>query len=168
MIKDKKYRTEILIICIAVPILTGTISALITGDMMKNYHFLNKPSLSPPGWVFPIVWTLLYILMGIASFRIVNSENIKNNKTGAMIVYGIQLAMNFIWPILFFKFSLYLAALVWIVLLWIVIVINIVWFGCINRGAGVLMTPYALWTAFAGYLNYAVYIMSLTPMILPR
>lgn len=124
---------------------------------MEAFEALNKPALSPPGWLFPVVWTVLYILMGIASYLVLTSG--KPNDT-ALIVYGIQLVFNFFWPILFFNLELYLLSFFWLVLLWLLILKTTLSFYQISKPAGYLMLPYLLWVTFAGYLNFFIYLLN--------
>ena len=152
-----KIEWKKLLTCIAIPLIVGGVSAFLTRENMDIFNTLNKPPLSPPGWLFPIVWTLLYILMGIASYLVLTSEK---NSTNALTVYGIQLAFNFFWSIIFFNLNLYLFAFIWLVVLWILILITTVSFYRISKPAGYLMIPYLLWVTFAGYLNLAIYLLN--------
>ncbi len=152
-----KIQWKKLLTCIAIPLITGGVSALLTRGSMETFVSVNKPPLSPPGWLFPIVWTILYILMGIASYLVLTSG--KMNRA-ALTVYGIQLAFNFLWPILFFNLGLYLFSFVWLVILWLLILITTVLFYIISKPAGYLMIPYLLWVTFAGYLNLAIYLLN--------
>lgn len=137
---------------------TGLLSALLTKDSMSVYENINKPLLSPPSIVFPIVWTVLFTLMGISSYLIYNSNS--SNKTDALKIYAFQLIVNFIWPILFFNFQVYLISFIWLLFLWILILFMIINFYKINKSAGLLQIPYILWVTFAGYLNLMVYILN--------
>ena len=123
---------------------------------MKAFESLNQPPLSPPGWLFPIVWTILYILMGIASYLVFFTET-EENKFRALAVYVLQLIVNFFWPIFFFGFELYFFAFLWLLLLWILILWTIREFRKINEMAAVLLLPYLLWVTFAGYLNFGIW-----------
>ena len=152
-----KIQWKKLIACIAIPLAVGGLSALLTRSSMESFEALNKPPLSPPGWLFPVVWTILFILMGIASYLVVVST--KPNRS-ALTVYGVQLFFNFVWSLLFFNLAQYLFAFVWLVILWILILITAVLFYRISRPAGYLMLPYLAWVAFAGYLNFAIYLLN--------
>ena len=143
-----------LIIAILIPIAVGTLSAFFSGRT-SLYSQINKPSLSPPGFVFPIVWTILYILMGISSYIIYESEN--PNKKNALRTYAIQLFFNFWWSIIFFRFSLYLVAFLWLLSLIAIIIVMIYQFYQIKRLASYLQIPYLLWCLFAAYLNFINY-----------
>lgn len=157
-----------LALAIAIPVCVGVISAVITGDMMKEYFFMNKPPLSPPGWLFPIVWSILYVTMGLASYILLTSGAERELIVRALIFYGIQLVLNFFWSILFFNFSLFLWALIELLAMWVTVIITAALFFRADPTAGWLMLPYVLWTGFAAYLNYAVYKLSITPMPLPK
>lgn len=109
-----KIQWKKLIICLAIPLAVGGISAFLIQDSMETFDTLQKPPLSPPGWLFPVVWTILYILMGIASYLVLTSSS--PNQT-ALTLYGIQLTFNFIWPLIFFNRQQYLFAFIWLVLL---------------------------------------------------
>ena len=143
--------------CIAIPLLVGAVASFITGGGMEMFETLNKPPLSPPGWLFPVVWTILYTLMGIASYLVVTSGAEKEEIQKALTVYGYQLAVNFLWPTFFFNFRWYLFSFLWLVLLWVLIVVTLRRFWDISRAAGLLLVPYLLWVTFAGYLNFGIW-----------
>ena len=153
---DKKR----LIICLAIPLVVGGAAGLLTMNSMEAFEALNQPPLSPPGWLFPVVWTVLYVLMGIASYLVSVSDAPHEEKARALWTYGIQLAFNFLWPIAFFNLKWYLFAFLWLVILWILILITALRFGRIRRPAGYLLVPYLLWVAFAGYLNLGIYLLN--------
>ena len=137
----------------------GGLSGFLSRNGMKEYASLKRPPLSPPGAVFPVVWTILYILMGIASYLVLTSAK-PNRSRSALLVYGVQLFFNFFWPILFFSLKLYLSAFFWLVLLWLLILVTTVLFYKIAKPAGLLLVPYLLWVAFAGYLNLGIYLLN--------
>ena len=141
------------------PLIIGGLAALFSGGM-GNYRAMNQPPLSPPGWIFPIVWTVLYVLMGEAAFRILHSGKEKPQVKKALTAYGIQLALNFLWPIVFFRAQNYLGALVLIVALWVAIFITFRRFMAIDETAGDLLIPYLLWVTFAAYLNLGVFLLN--------
>lgn len=153
---DKKR----LIICLAIPLVVGGAAGLLTMNSMEAFEALNQPPLSPPGWLFPVVWTVLYVLMGIASYLVSVSDAPHEEKARALWTYGIQLAFNFLWPIAFFNLKWYLFAFLWLVILWILILITALRFGRIRKPAGYLLVPYLLWVAFAGYLNLGIYLLN--------
>ena len=147
-----------LIISLLISLGVGGLSALVTMGSMDIYKYLDKPLFAPPSIVFPIVWTILFILMGISSYLIYESDG--DNKSKALLVYGIQLLVNFVWPIFFFVLSYRLIALFIIITLLIFIVIMIVKFYKINKLAAYLQILYLLWVAFATYLNFGFYILN--------
>ena len=151
-----KINWKTLIIAIALPLGIGGLSALLTMGAMKSFGELNQPPLSPPAIVFPIVWTVLYILMGIASYLVIRGQGSEEDTVRALTLYGAQLFFNFFWSIIFFNFEWYGIAFVWLVIMFILIIATTVSFFKINKWAGILMLPYCLWVAFAGYLNLAI------------
>ena len=154
-----KIQWKKLIICILIPLLVGGISAFLTTGSMKLFGMVSKPPLSPPGWLFPVVWIILYILMGIASYLILVSEN-KYRAQTALRVYGLQLFFNFFWSIIFFNMQQYLLAFVWLLILLTLIILTTFLFYRINKTAGYLLLPYIAWVSFAGYLNLGIYILN--------
>ena len=106
---------------------------------------------------FPAAWTVLYVLMGIASYLVLRSGKPCRS---AMVLYGLQLAFNFFWPIIFFNLRAYLIAFFWLILLWILILATALAFGKLSRLAGLLLVPYLIWVTFAGYLNWGVYALN--------
>ena len=155
-----KINWKILIVSTLIPLAVGWLSALFTSDSMQGFDMIIKPPLSPPGWLFPVVWTILYTLMGIASYLVYTSNSPKDKVATALTFYGIQLVVNFFWSLIFFNLEAYLFAFFWLVLLWVLIVVTTVLFWRINRNAGILLIPYLLWVTFAGYLNYAIYLLN--------
>lgn len=160
-----EYRHRIrvlpLIIAIIIPILVGGFSAFLTAGDMKGYETMPHPPLSPPGWLFPIVWTILYAVMGIASYLVYASDAEPDYKRKTLLFYAAQLIMNMFWSTLFFTYGLYLLALVWLLIMWVLIIICAFRFYKINRAAGLMMTALFVWTTFAAYLNAGTYILSL-------
>lgn len=154
-----KINFKKLIINIAIPLGVGALSALISMGGMDSFASLNKPPLSPPGWLFPVVWSILYILMGISSYLITESGKPARSKT-ALTVYGVQLFFNFMWSIIFFNFEAYLFAFIWLLALLALVIINAILFYRIDRRAGLLFIPYILWIIFAGYLNFGIFLLN--------
>lgn len=148
-----KKKWLLLAVCIAFPLLVGVVAALLTRSGMKLYDTVIKPPLSPPAWLFPVIWTILYVLMGTASYLVLTSEKLRTN---SLYAYIVQLALNFVWPILFFDLEMYLLAFFVLVGLWIAVLVTTVRFYRIRPAAGILMIPYLVWFTFAGYLNLAV------------
>lgn len=147
-----------LIISIAISLGVGALSGFLTRNSMSLYQELVKPSLSPPGWVFPLVWTILFILMGISAYMIYISDS--KDKEQALRIYILQLMVNFYWSLVFFNMQAYLLAFIILIILWLLILLMIRKFSEINPIAGILQIPYLLWVTFAGYLNLAIYILN--------
>lgn len=145
---------------IAIPLAVGGLAAFLTRESMDIYETINTPPLAPPGILFPIVWTILYVLMGISSVLILDSDATSDTRRSALTIYGIQLVINFFWSILFFEKQAFLFSFVWLCLLWALIVAMLVSFGRIRRSAAWLQIPYLLWVTFAGYLNLAIYLLN--------
>ncbi len=145
-----------LIIAVLIPLLVGGLAAVLTGNAMMAFDALEQPPLSPPAWVFPVVWTILYTLMGVASYLVATANASRIDKDGALAVYALQLAFNFLWPILFFNLEMYRVALVWLILLLILVIITAVRFYRIRPAAGWLLLPYILWLLIATYLNFGI------------
>lgn len=149
-----------LLICIAIPLAVGGLSALLTGGTMERFQDLVKPPLSPPGWLFPVVWTILYALMGWASYRILEAEAPEEEKKQALLFYGLQLLVNFIWSPVFFRWELRLTAFFILVALWVLIYITMRKFSAIDETASDLLLPYILWVTFAAYLNLGIFLLN--------
>ncbi|MDD6275324.1 MAG: tryptophan-rich sensory protein [Clostridia bacterium] len=147
-----------LILNLSLPLLYGAASALINMGSFDAYEQLNQPHFSPPSWVFPIVWTILYILMGISAY-IVSDKGTEFPKR-PLTVYIIQLVMNFIWPLLFFTFKAYFLSFIWLAVLSAIVIVMAVIFCRINKTAGLLQIPYIIWTIYAIYLNLGVYLLN--------
>ena len=145
-----------MITALAIPLGVGGLSALLTRKAMSDFQDVKQPPLAPPMWAFPVAWTILYLLMGIASYLI--AEEQENNK--ALILYAVQLAVNFFWSIWFFNLRWYLFSFFWLVLLWFLILATAVSFYRLNKKAAFLLIPYLLWVTFAGYLNLGIYLLN--------
>lgn len=141
---------------ILIPLLVGGIVGFITSNFM-DYSSLEKPFLSPPGIVFPIVWTILYTLMGV-SYGILKSNNLTDEKID--FIYYFQLAVNALWSIFFFVFKWKLFSFLWIILLAIAVIIMIIRFYSKNKLSGLLQIPYLIWVLFASYLNLSIYLLN--------
>ena len=152
-----KIQWKKLILCIVIHLAVGGLSALSTRGGMEIFQSLNKPALAPPSWLFPVAWTILYILMGVASYLVLVSEKPYHK---ALDIYGVQLAFNYLWPVFFFTLQAYLFSFIWLVLLWLLILAATVMFYRISKPAGYLMLPYLLWVTFAGYLNLSIYLLN--------
>lgn len=135
---------------ILIPVIIGGIIGLIINPFM-NYQDLNKPPLSPPGITFPIVWTILYIIMGYSFYK-----QDEQNKA----IYYTQLIVNGLWSIFFFVFKWYLFSFIWIILLIILVIIMIKEFYKLNKLSGLINIPYLIWLIFAAYLSFGIYILN--------
>lgn len=151
MSKFKIYAKSILI-----PVIIGGITGLIISGAM-DYNSLEKPFLAPPSILFPIIWTVLYVLMGV-SYGILKSNNLVDSDINT--IYYLQLFVNVLWPIIFFNLKWRLFAFIWILLLAILVLIMIIRFYKKNKLAGLLQIPYLLWVSFASYLNLFIYILN--------
>lgn len=145
---------------IIIPLLAGGVASFLTMNAMDTFEKLNQPALSPPGWVFPVVWTILYTLMGISLYLVNESGGTESDKVNSRRLFYVQLAVNFLWPIFFFNFNWFLFSFIWLVFLWVLIVIMIKRFADVNKLAGYLNIPYLLWITFAGYLNFAIWMLN--------
>lgn len=152
-IKDK----SVFAIFLLTPLAIGSISSLLSGNA-RGYDDLILPSFAPPAALFPIVWAVLYLLMGISAYLIYETEDPKKQK--ALFLYGLQLFFNFTWSILFFGFSQYFLAFLWLLELLFILTLMIYYFYQISPLAAILQIPYFLWCVFAAILNFAVYKMN--------
>ena len=148
-----------LILCLAIPLAVGGLSALVSGGM-ADYEVMVQPPLSPPGWLFPVVWTVLYLLMGYASYRVLTSGAEPAQIKQALMLYGAQLFLNFIWSPIFFGLQWYWVAFFVLIGLWMLILLTMRAFSKIDERAGDLLLPYILWVTFAGYLNLGVALLN--------
>ncbi len=147
-----------LAVSLAISLGVGALSGLLSMGGMKKFESVAKPPLTPPDVVFPIVWTILFALMGISAY-LIYEEN-PRILSGALTVYAIQLAVNFIWPLFFFNLQMYLVAFLIIIALWLLIIVMIKRFYAVNKTAALLQIPYLLWVTFAAYLNFGVYLLN--------
>lgn len=148
-----------LLLFLGIPLAVGGLATLLSGGM-GEYPQLIQPPLAPPAWVFPVVWTLLYLLMGYASYRVYTSGRSKDSIQKALVLYGIQLFLNFLWPIVFFGLEWRLTAFFLLIGLWIAILLTIRAFSRVDERAGDLLLPYLLWVTFAGYLNLSIFLLN--------
>jgi len=149
-----------LIFFLVITLGVGAVSAIFNNNSMDNYKNYNRPILSPPGWLFPIVWSILFVLMAISAYIIYTSDATKKEKTDALFLYFLQLVINFFWTIIFFTFDQVLLGFLWIILLWIVVIFMMVAFFKIKPIAAYLQIPYILWLSFAAYLNLGIYVLN--------
>ncbi len=147
-----------LIPCLVLSLGTGGLSGLIISKDIYYYMILDRPPLSPPSIVFPIVWTIIYALMGVAHYMIHISHS--DDRESAVKLYYVQLLVNFLWPILFFNLKLLLVSVIWILLLLALVVKTGKQFYEIKPAAGILFIPYIAWLIFAAYLNIGVWVLN--------
>ena len=141
---------------ILIPVAIGGVVGLIISNFM-DYGSLEKPILAPPGIAFPIIWTILYILMGISYGILESNSNIDCNVN---LIYYSQLFLNALWPIFFFVFKWRLFSFIWLLLLVFLVLLMVIRFYLKDTKAGILQIPYLLWTIFASYLNLFTYILN--------
>ena len=154
----RKISWDKLLLSVAIPLAVGALSAFLSGGM-GNLSMLEKPPLYPPAWLFPVAWTVLYIIMGIASYMI-SESGFGPSERAAQRSYAVSLLFNFFWSIIFFRLSAYLFAFLWLLGLWFAVLITLVRFYYIRKTAGLLFLPYLLWVTFAGYLNLSIYFLN--------
>ena len=149
------------VISIAIALAVGGLSAILTKNNMEVYNTINRPALAPPMWVFPVVWGILFVLMGISSALVwLNREQDIETASSALRIYGLQLIVNFFWSIIFFNMQAYLFAFIWLLLLLALIIIMILQFKKISPLAAYLQIPYLIWVTFAGYLTFMIYLLN--------
>lgn len=151
-----KHCTVILQVLLALA--AGGLASLLGGETAELYNRLQAPPLAPPGWVFPVVWTVLYILMGVAAGLVARSEDV--DKDRALSLYYLQLGINVVWPLLFFRLEWIGVAAVWLLLLALAVFATWRQFRVIHPTAGWLLVPYLLWCLFALYLNIGFVILN--------
>lgn len=146
-------------IAILIPLAIGGFSYFLTKNNMNLYQEVTVPTLAPPAFLFPVIWTILYILMGLSSARIYllsQNRTLAEPVFDALYVYGLQLFLNFTWSIFFFNMRAFLFAFLWILLLLAAILLMIVKFYKLERLAAYLQIPYLLWVSFATYLTFEI------------
>ncbi len=155
-----KLNLRSFLISIAIPLIVGGLSAFITRGNMDLYPMIKSPPLAPPAWIFPVVWGILYFLMGVSLYIISNSKFSNFEKQRAYRLFALQLFLNFIWSPIFFNYQRFLLAFFVIVALWISTFLMIIEFNKISKTAARLQIPYLIWLTFAGYLNLAIYLLN--------
>lgn len=158
MYVSHKIRWVPLCVSLAISLGIGALSGFLVRNSTSVYQSLKLPKLAPPPQVFPIVWTILYILMGISAYLVY--EAVADCRRPALTVYAVQLAVNFVWSLIFFNMKAYLFVFLWLVLLWTLVIVMIGLFSRCSKTAAVLQIPYLLWITFAGYLNLGVWILN--------
>ena len=153
----KNINWKRLIIITIITFLVGSFFSFLTMNNMSAFKELEKP-INVPAIIFPIVWSILYLLMSVSCYIITESND--KNKDKAVIWYGINLVVNSLWSLIFFGFGTYLLSFMWIILLLIIVIIMMAKFYNINKKAAYLNIPYILWIIFAGYLNFGIYLLN--------
>jgi benzodiazapine receptor len=157
------HKTLQFFLCLLSPFVVGAISGIATANNINNWYAnLIKPSFNPPNYLFGPVWTLLYLLMGISFYLILNSST-KTKRASAIRLFWIQLFLNFIWSFLFFQFHFLGLALIEIGLMWLSILLMITSFYTLNKTAALLQLPYLLWVSFASLLNASIWFLNNKP-----
>lgn len=155
-----KINWKLLIVCVVIPLAAGFLSSLITRGGMEVFASIRKPPLSPPAWLFPVVWIILYTLMGISSYLVLTSGGSREDVQNALSVYAYQLLVNILWPVFFFNFQWFFFSLIWLVLLVLLVAAMIREFYRLSKSAAYLNIPYLVWLLFAGYLNFTIWWIS--------
>ena len=153
------------ILCLAVPLGGGFLISLLTRDAMGQFDGLDKPFLAPPAWLFPVAWTILYLLMGLASYLVyrdgaAGKKAERSMARTALVIYGVQLAFNFAWTVVFFNLGWYWFAFAWLMVMWVLEIVLVCMARKISVGAFWCLLPYLLWTTFAAYLNLMIAVLN--------
>ena len=147
-----------LLIAMLIPLLVGGTAGFFTASGVDGWYALaNKPWFNPPNWIFMPVWTMLYIMMGIALYLVWKTKADKSIKQTAIILFAVQLTLNFFWSLIFFKMHQPGWAFAEIIVMWLMILLTIIWFGKISAAAAWLLVPYICWVSFASVLNYFIW-----------
>ncbi len=156
----KEIKWPLLLICIAIPLVSGSLSGLAIADHISSwYSTLNKPSFNPPNYLFGPVWSVLYILMGIGLYLILQTPK-SAMRTKSIMLFTVQLILNLSWSFIFFNAQSPFAALIIIGILWIAILMMMIYFHTLSPIASYLQIPYLLWVSFATVLNAAIWILN--------
>ena len=154
---ERKRKTAAYAVSVAVALAVGGLSALINAGKMDDPTLL-QPALSPPAWLFPVVWAVLFTLMGVSAARVWLSGC--PGKSDALFLYGTQLVVNFLWTVFYFRFGALLLSFFWLLFLIALVALTVVRFErCVPR-AGKLQIPYLIWLCFAAYLNFATWLLN--------
>ena len=152
----RKFSFISFLVLLLLPLAVGFLSYYVTKDNMMLYDTIVKPPLAPPAWLFMVVWTVLYILMGVSSYLVYQ----KANRLGPLFIYFLSLFANFFWSVVFFNWRQFGFSFIWLVLLWILILFTIIDYFKVSKPAAILQIPYLLWVTFAGYLNFSIWMLN--------
>ncbi len=155
-----KVNWKILSICVLIPLLVGQLAAFLSLEEVKIFATFNKPPLAPPAWLFAPAWIVFYTCMGVASYLIYASETKGKERDKALKLYAVQLAVNFLWTLIFFNMAQYYLALAWIIFLGFLIILTMKSMKPISKTAFNLMIPYLAWIVFATYLNLGIALLN--------
>ena len=156
-----KKHTRNFFMFVSISLGVGVVSAFLTSGNMNIYEEISTPPLSPPSFLFPGVWIVLYVLMGISAAIVFNTRTSSFSKRkDALTVYSASLFFNFFWSIIFFNIRAFLFSFVWLVVLFALIIFTIIRYYRINKTAAYLQIPYAVWVTFAGYLNFGIWLLN--------
>jgi len=158
MQEKKPFSFGKLLVYLLIPLAAGGLSAFLVRNGFERYAALRLPPLSPPGVVFPVVWSILFLLMGYGAWRVSRIDAF--GRQPALVIYGVQLAVNVLWPVFFFGAGWYLFAFLWLVILWGLVLYMVIIFYKMDKTAALLQIPYLLWLTFAGYLNLAIVVLN--------
>lgn len=159
----KKIDYKKLVICLLIPQLAGLLGSIANFTSLDSWYIsLVKPSFNPPSWIFGPVWTFLFLLMGLSLYLVWQKKGSFHKKQWNLTIkiFSVQLGLNILWSYLFFFFHNPLAGFLEIILLWIFILLNIIYFYKLNKTAGLLLVPYLLWVSFATFLNFNLWILN--------
>ena len=149
-----------LIFCMLVPLGIGGVAAFLTASQTALPDTIAKPALTPPAWLFPVAWSILYLLMGFASYRLAHAPKPTSYKNRTLILYGIQLFFNFVWPLIFFNTQAFGFAFSWLMLLWTLVLWMTLVFRKVDCISALLQIPYLIWLSFAAYLNLSIWLIN--------
>lgn len=156
--KKKRINLFKLILSLIICQLAGFIGSIFTSPSISIwYNFLDKPSFTPPNWVFSPVWIILFVLMGISLYLIWEKSLRHPGVKSALLWFAVQLGLNMLWSIIFFGLKAPLFAFVEIIFLWIAILVTLINFLKVSKLAGALLVPYLLWVSFASVLNFSIW-----------
>ena len=153
-------RLKPMLVAVAIPLGVGALGALASRGGMATLAALQRPPLMPPGWVFPVVWTALYIAMGVASYLIATSGAPRESRRMALCAYGVSLVLSALWPVFFFALGLPLLAFIDLMMLWLMLRHTLLQYVLLRRSAAHWLFPTLLWTTFAGYLNLGIWLLN--------
>lgn len=156
----KKFNIQGAFISAGIALLIGFLSSILSGNSAEIYRTLELPPYSPPGWLFGIVWPILYILMGVAAYLVYITPSDPKDKRNALFTYVAQLLINFSWSIVFFRFQAYGPAVIVLALLLFLVALTLMFFYKINKIAAYLMIPYLIWLLIAYYLCVGVFVLN--------